>query len=245
MNQKIEALQVSAHKAASEGDYEKALEILDSLQINRNITSWDIVFYRCFYRLGRKGLEKTSLAHISELNQSVVSAFATVLSQNVDVLETLVCFQDVYDQIWDLSTRLQQCTHREYIGLVKGKSITEEFYQEQRAVYIENLKKILSLSNHFINALGNLAEYTTINHDLLWDFFQNNDGLFCYLLAYDGDESYETKRAENIKIIQLKRPDYQPESIPTPVTPAEIRSATVKEPKKKGIFGGFFHKGTD
>lgn len=242
MTEKVEALQVSAHKAASEGDYEKALEILDSLKINRQINSWDMVFYGVFYRFARKGLEKTSLAHITEINQSVVNAFATVLSQNVDILESLVCFQDIYDQIWDLSSRLQQMTHREYQGLVKGKSITEEFYQQQTQVYVDNLKKILTLSDNFINALGNLGEYTTINYDLLWDFFQNNDGLFCYLLAYDGDESYEKKREENIKIIQLKRPDYKGESIPVPVEPAEIRSSSQKEEKKKGLLGRFFHK---
>lgn len=243
MTEKVEALQVAAHKSAKEGDYEKALEILDSLQINRNIISWDIVFYRTFYRYGRKGMEKTSLSYINEINQAVVSAFSIVLSQNKDILETLVCFQDIYDQIWDLSSRLQQFVHREYIGLVKGKSITEAFYQSQTTEYVENLKKILDLSEHFINALGNLADYTTINFELLWDFFQCNDGLFCFLIAYDGDETYEKKRVENLKIIKLKRPDYREESLPTPIKPAEIRESTPETPKKPSIFDKLFQKG--
>ncbi len=242
MTEKIEALQVAAHKSAKEGDYDKAIEILDSLQVNRNVTTWDIVFYRTFYRYGRKGMEKSSLSYINELNQAVVGAFAIVLSQNKDILETLVCFQDIYDQIWDLSSRLQQFVHREYIGLVKGKSITEAFYQEQTQQYVENLKKILALSDNFINSLGNLAEYTTINFDLLWDFFQCNDGLFCFLIAYDGDESYEKKRVENLNIIKLKRPDYREESVPTPIKPAEIRNSSPKTSKKTSLLGRFFHK---
>lgn len=242
MTEKVEALQVAAHKAAKEGDYDKAIEILDSLQVNRKIISWDIVFYRTFYRYGRKGMEKSSLSYINEINQAVVSGFSTVLSQDKDVLETLVCFQDIYDQIWDLSSRLQQFVHREYIGLVKGKSITEAFYQSQTAEYIENLKKILTLSEHFINALGNLADYTTINFDLLWDFFQCNDGLFCFLIAYDGDPMYEEKRVENLKIIKLKRPDYKEESVPTPIKPAEIRNISAETPKKASLWSKLFRK---
>ncbi|MFI3252772.1 MAG: hypothetical protein R3Y63_00320 [Eubacteriales bacterium] len=238
MTEKIEALQLAAHHAATEGNYDKALEIFNSLQENQKVNTWDIVFYRCFYRYGME--EATAFSHILDINQGVIDAFAVVLSQNVDILETLVCFQDIYDQIWDLSTRLQQFTHREYIGLIKGKSITEEFHQAQTAQYIENLKKILSLSENFINALGNLSEYTTINWDLVWDFFQCNDGLFCFLLVYDGDSMYEEKRGENLKIIQLKRPDYVPVSLPTPVKPAEIRSTPITEPKKKGLWGRLF-----
>lgn len=240
MKEKIELLQISAHTAAKDGDYDKAIQILDSLQDNHKTVTWNIVFYRSFYRYGRKGGEHLSLTHIKEINKAVVDAFAIVLSQNIDILETLVCFQDIYDQIWDLSTRLQQRSHRNYAGLVKGKSLSEEFFQEQTKEYVHNLKEILSLSNNFINALGNLSEFTTVNLDLIWDFFQNNDGLFCFLLAYDGDATYEEKRQENIKIIQLKRPDYKPEAIPTPIQPAEIRKITPEVPKKKGFLGRFF-----
>lgn len=244
MNEKIEALQISAHKSAKEGDYKKALEILESMKLNRKVTTWDISFYFTFYRYGQKGMETTSLAHIPDINQAVIEAFAVALSQDNDALEILVCFQDIYDQIWDLSTRLQQTVHRGYIGLVKGKSITEEFYQKQTHEYIQDLEQILLLSDSFINALGNLSEYTTVNLDLIWDFFQNNDGLYCFLLAYVGDGKYEEKRKENVQIIQLKRPDYVAESIPTPIKPAEIRSASEETPKKKGILGRFFQKGS-
>lgn len=240
MSEKIEALQIAAHKAAREGDYEKSLEILDSLHKNHSIITWNVVFYRTFYRYGKKGMEKTSFSHIQEINKAVVDSFAVVLSQNLDIMETLVCFQDIYDQIWDLSSRLQEFAHREFIGLVKGKSITEEFYQSQRKIYVDQLKEILILSEHFINSLGNLSQFTTINPDLIWDFFQNNDGLFCYLTIYDDEKEYEKKRMENIQIIQLKRPDYKPESLPTLLKPAEIRNMTAELPKKKGIFARFF-----
>lgn len=240
MDEKIEALQVAAHKAAKDGDYEKALEIFTLLQEKRNINTWDVVFYSTFYKYGKSGMETTSFFHISEINQSVVDAFAKVLSQGADILEVLVCFQDIYDQIWDLSARLQQFTHRQYIGMVRGKSITEEFYQKQTEEYVSRLKEILVLTEHFINALGNLAEFTIINHDLIWDFFQCNDGLYCFLLVYDGDSLYEKKREENLKIIQLKRPDYPGESLPTAVKPAELRHNTTEKPKKKGILGRFF-----
>lgn len=240
MNEKIQALQVSAHKAAAEGEYEKALEIFDSLEKNHHIITWDIAFYRTFYQFGQKGMEKTSLSHINKINEAVVVAFATVLSQDVDILETLVCFQDIYDQVWDLSTRLQQFAHREFIGLVKGKSITEEFYHKQTVEYVRHLKEILLLSENFINALGNLSEYTTVNLDLVWDFFQSNDGIFCFLIIYDGDPIYEVKREENIKVIHLKRPEYKPETLPNPVKPAELRSSSVENPKKKSFFGRFF-----
>lgn len=241
MNEKMEALQIAAHQAAKDGEYEKALEILDSLQENRKVVTWNIVFYRTFYRYGEKGMEKSSFSHIQEINKAVVDAFAIVLSQNLDIMETLVCFQDIYDQIWDLSTRLQQYAHREYIGLVKGKSISEEFHQSQQKIYVDHLKEILVLSEHFINSLGNLSQFTTINPDLIWDFFQNNDGLFCYLSTYDNSEVYEKKRKENIQIIKLKRPDYQGESLPTPIKPVEIRNTTAEPPKKKGFFPRFFH----
>lgn len=240
MKEKIEALQVAAHKAARDGEYDKALEILDSLQKNHNVATWDVIFYRTFYRYGKKGMEKTSLTHIETINQAVVESFAVVLSQNVDILETLVAFQDVYDQIWDLSTRLQQSEHRGYIGVVKGKSITDDFYKESTQKYVDNLKTILTLSDNFINALGNLADFTVVNHDLIWDFFQCNDGLFCFLSVYDEGDDYEKKREENIKVIQLKRPDYIPQSLPTKVMPAELREKTEKEPKKKGFFSRFF-----
>lgn len=241
MDEKIEALQVAAHQAAKDNDYDKALQILDSLLENREINRWDITFYRTYYKYGRKSMEKTSFSHIPQLNKAVVDAFALALSQNLDILETLVCFQDIYDQIWDLSSRLQQSTHREYIGLIKGKSVTEEFYQKQTAQYIDQLKKILELNDHFINALGNLSQFTTINHDHIWDFFQSNDGLYCFLLTYDKDPSYQEKREENIKIIHLKRPDYKAESLPKEVEPAELRSAKKDPPKKKGFFGRFFN----
>lgn len=242
MNEKLDALRISAHKAAQDGDYEKALEILDSLQKNHKLTTWDVVFYGIFYRYAQKGREKTSLMHVDQINQGVIEAFAVVLSQKEDILETLVCFQDIYDQIWDLSSRLQQCTHREYIGLVKGKSISAEFHQSQTQVYVADLKKILALSENFINALGNLAEYTTVNLDLIWDFFQCNDGLLSFLQAYDGGAEYEKKRLENLQIIQLKRTDYQGESLPTVVKPAEIRSQTEIKQKKKGFFSSLFQK---
>lgn len=240
MKENLEALQVSAHKAAKEGEYEKARELFDTLAEQHHKMSWDIVFYRSFYRYGVKGMEKSALSHINEINKAVVDAFAVVLSQNLDVLETLVCFQDIYDHIWDLSSRLQQLVHREYRGMVKGKSITQEFYDKKTEEYVENLKEILALTENFINAMGNLSEYTIVNFELMWDFFQCNDGLFCFLQVYDGDSSYEKKRVENAKVIALKRPDYQPVSLPTPIKPAELRNATVDPPKKKGFFSRLF-----
>lgn len=240
MKENIQKLQLSAHKSAKEGDYDKALEILNLLQYRHKISTWDIVFYSIFYQYGRKGLEKSTFSHINELNKAVVATFATVLSQNIDELETLICFQDIYDQIWDLSTRLQQFSHKEYIGKVKGKSISEEFYLLQTQIYTTQLKEILVLTENFINALGNLSGYTTINLDLIWDFFQNNDGLFCFLLAYDQDPVYEERRAENAKIIQLKRPEYIPVTIPIPIKPAEIHNNLAEPPKKKGLLGRLF-----
>ncbi|MFI3250259.1 MAG: hypothetical protein R3Y07_04790 [Eubacteriales bacterium] len=238
MSDHNQAIQVSAHKAAKEGRFDKALEIMDSLPANHK--TWDTVFYRTYYRYGRSGIEKTSFAHIETLNKSVIATFATVLAQNIDPLETLICFQDVYDQIWDLSSRLQHFAHKEYLSKVKGKSISEECYQQYLTQYTDRLKKTLSLSENFINALGNLSGYTTINLDLLWDFYQNNDGLFCFLLAYDGDPIYEEKCVENRKIIQLKRPDYIPVTVPSPVKPTQISDDVLEPPKKKGFLGRFF-----
>lgn len=238
--EKIEALQVKAHQLAKEGDFQKALGLLDSLQNNHHITTWDTVFYTTFYRYAPKGQEKNALAHIPQLSKAVVDTFALVLSQNLDILETLVCFQDIYDQIWDLSSRLQQYTHKEYIGTIKGKSVTEDFYQSQTTQYIENLTQILALSENFLNALGNLSEFTIVNPDLLWDFFQNNDGLFSFLLAYTNDPTYEKKRNENIQIIHLKRPNYPPEPLPTKIQPAELRSPSPPDKKKKSLFQKIF-----
>lgn len=238
MNEQIEALKFAVYSAAKEEDYQKALELLDLLEKNHHLHSWDIVFYRVYYRYGVQPAE--AFAHIEEIKQAVVDSFATVLSQNEDILETLVCFQDVYDQIWDLSSRLQQFAHREYRGMVKGKSITQEFYDQKTQEYVSNLEKILGLHENFINSLGSLGDFTTINYDLIWDFFQSNDGIFCFLQVYQGDESYLQKREENLRVIQLKRPDYTAESLPTIIKPAEIRNSPVEMAKKKGFFARLF-----
>lgn len=240
MEEKIITLQQSAHIAAKAGDFEKAVQILEDLYTNQKVITWDIVFYRCFYQYARAGNEKLALSHINEINQELIHAFAIVLSQNLDILETLVCFQDIYEKIWDLSTRLQECCHREYIGMVKGKSITNAFYQAKKEEYTSNLEKILSLSENFINALGNLGKYTTINLDLIWDFFQCHDGLFSFLYVYTKNPIYEKKREENLKIIHLKRPHYQAVALPTEVQAAEIRNETTTAVKKKGFLANFF-----
>lgn len=241
MNEKIEALQIAAHQAAKAGDYDQAVTLLHSLQTNHQVNNWNVVFYSTFYQYVRPNQSHLSLSHVTEINKAVVDAFALVLSQDVDILETLVCFQDVYDQIWNLCSELLLHSHKEYIGLVKGKSITEAFHQSQTKEYLHNLRLILSLSDHFINALGNLSQYTTVNLDLIWDFFQCNDGIYAFLLAYEPSPDLEKKREENVKIILLKRPDYTPEKIPSPALPSELRqNSTTTPPKKKGFLARLF-----
>lgn len=209
----LEELRLFSHDLAKEKKYSEAVDLLLEIKKKTKVYTWDVAFYVIYYQvLEEENLDK-SLSFAKNLNQAIIEALSIIAIHLDENPRTQLPFEVVHDKVIWLAEDLLKRAKDEFSDYIERYKLTSKQKINRKEEYITQLKIILSLSETYINSMGNLVEFVPVNTELMWNFFKLNDKILCKILPYLSDSNRgvdENKRNEIIQIIQLKYPDYEP-----------------------------------
>lgn len=227
-NEDLETQKEVAHFSATGKEYQKAAEELEVIKKVAKVYPWDVAFYSVFYLVeDGKNLDE-KLQYEAKMNKAVIDALSIVMIRMDDTPESTEPFQTIFDHLVTLTVELLELSQKEYETFLANKNLSRDILEKRKKLYLIQLKKILSISENYINALGSLTEFTSLNPDYIWHFFKFNDQLLSIYLAYEENEAFLEKKKELVQIIQLKEEEYQPEKIKKPIFPSGGKSQSAK-----------------
>lgn len=209
----LEELRLLAHDLAKEKKYSEAVDTLLEIKKKTKVYTWDVAFYVIYYEiLEEKDLEK-SLSFVNLLNQATIEAMSIIAIHLDENPRTKLPFEVVHDKVMWLAEDFLKRAQEEFSDYIERYKLTSKQKINRKEEYVTQLNSILSLSETYINCMGNLVEFIPVDTVFMWNFFKLNDKILCKIHPYSSGtirEENERKRNEIIQIIQLKYPDYIP-----------------------------------
>lgn len=209
----LEELRLFAHDLAKEKKYDEAVDMLLEIKKKTKVYTWDVAFYVIYYQILEEKELKQSLTYINNLNQVTIEALSIIAIHLNEDPRTKAPFEIVHDKVMWLAKDLMHRSQEDFIDYIERYKLTSKQKTARKEEYITQLKTILTLSETYINSIGNLVEFIPIDTEFMWNFFKLNDEIYCKILPYMSGTTRsegETKRNEIIQIIQLKYQDYEP-----------------------------------
>lgn len=216
----LEELRLIAHELAHEKKYSEAVDTLLEIKKKTKVYSWDVAFYIAYYQILEESQLKDRIELLKIMNSAMIESISIIAIHLDGTERTMAPFEVVYEKVKFLAEKLLSSAEKEFSEYIETYKLSNKQKLIRKEEYVSQLESVLSLSETYINCMGNLVEFIPVNTEFMWNFFKFNDKILCKILPYsrgEGKTNWEVKRNEIIQIIHLKYADYVPCIVDTPI----------------------------